>query len=291
MAAATKSRLTESQSACDRKTRAFHAQPVSHQHPHHGERPGGEPRGEHHHEGQPGHQQEHVDDQRRQRIVVHGPAEVAGRAADQRPRDAHDPEPRHERGDAQGLLGFPRWSGRAPTWPLPGRARASAPSSAAGVRGPRRPGDPADQVSGPRRADQRHQHHAHDERSRRAAPFGCGPGFSEESRHLRPRVEEAGEDVDQPVGAEHRERDGEEDPLHEGVVLGAHGLDEQVALAGVAEDDLGEQRPREHEPERHAEAGEVGEHRVPRRVVHEHPLWRQAAGASRTARKSSPSVR
>ena len=46
------------------------------------------------------------------------------------------------------------------------------------------------------------------------------------------------------VGGQHRQRDEQEEPLHERVVLAAHRLHEQVALARVREDDLGEQRPR-----------------------------------------------
>src|SRR5437868_11277880 len=69
----------------------------------------------------------------------------------------------------------------------------------------------------------------------------------------RPRIEPHVGDVDEEVGGEHRQRDEQEQALHERVVLVAHRLHEQVAEAWIREDDLGEQRSREHEAERHAE--------------------------------------
>src|SRR3954465_9827373 len=47
------------------------------------------------------------------------------------------------------------------------------------------------------------------------------------------RVDEAGEEVDDQVGAQHGEGDEEEDPLHQGVVVVRHGGEQLRADAGI----------------------------------------------------------
>ena len=92
------------------------------------------------------------------------------------------------------------------------------------------------------------------------------------------RIEPDVDDVDQEVGAQHGERDGQEEALHERVVEAAHRLEEQVALARVREDDLGEQRARRARSRAPCRSGDVGQERVARGVAEHHAPRRQALG-------------
>ena len=85
-------------------------------------------------------------------------------------------------------------------------------------------------------------------------------------------------DVGEEIGEQHEDRDHEEDPLHQRVVLVCDGLEEHVADARVGEDDLSQDRAAHDEAEREGEPGHVRQDGVARRVGQGDPAPRQPLG-------------
>src|SRR3984893_11097612 len=74
-----------------------------------------------------------------------------------------------------------------------------------------------------------------------------------------PRVEERVDEVGGQIGQQHRQRDDQEDPLQQRVVVAADRGEQQVPHARVGEDDLGQQRAGDDEPDGQGEAGHAGQ--------------------------------
>src|SRR5437588_8515272 len=79
----------------------------------------------------------------------------------------------------------------------------------------------------------------------------------------RPGVEPRGQKVRGEDGDQDRHGDKQEERLHQRKVLVVHGLEQHVADSRIVEDDLDQDRAADDKPQRHREARQVGQDRVP----------------------------